>query len=115
VAEWPSSSLVAISLAERGESGLHSSAQGPLNQSNIHNIASLVAPAGSLIVSACGAADHYKVGTRRFSSSRATPEDVLSALQREGFASIDLRVRLTPSHTSQGYSSVIFARGTRLT
>jgi NNMT/PNMT/TEMT family len=84
-------------------------------RSNIHNIASLVAPGGTLIVSACGAADHYKVGDRQFPSSRATPEDVLAALQREGFGSLDLRVRLTPAHTAQGYSSVIFARGARPT
>jgi hypothetical protein len=84
-------------------------------RSNVHNISSLVAQGGTLIVSACGAADRYKVGERHFPASRATAEDVLSALQREAFGSIDLRVRLTPSHTTQGYSSVIFARGTRLT
>jgi hypothetical protein len=80
-------------------------------RSNVHNIASLVAPGGTLILSACGAADHYKVGDRRFPCSMATPEDVLSAFQREGFAALDLRVRQTPAHTAQGYSSVIFARG----
>jgi NNMT/PNMT/TEMT family len=79
-------------------------------RSNVHNIASLVAPGGTLIVSACGAADHYKVGDRRFPCSMATPEDVLSAFEREGFAALDLRVRQTPAHTAQGYSSVIFAR-----
>jgi NNMT/PNMT/TEMT family len=80
-------------------------------RSNVHNIASLVAPGGTLILSACGAADHYKVGDRRFPCSMATPEDVLAAFQGEGFAALDLRVRLTPAHTAQGYSSVIFARG----
>jgi hypothetical protein len=82
---------------------------------NIRNIGSLVAPGGTLIASVCGAADHYKVGERHFPSSRATPHDVLSALEGEGFGAIDLRVRRTPSHTAQGYSSVIFARGVRLT
>jgi hypothetical protein len=81
--------------------------------SNVHNIASLVAPRGMLILSACGAADHYRVGERNFPCSQATPDDVLGAFQREGFGSLDLRVRLTPAHTAQGYSSVIFARGTR--
>jgi hypothetical protein len=64
-----------------------------------------------LILSACAAADHYKVGDRRFPCSMATPEDVLAAFQREGFTAVDLRVRQTPAHTAQGYSSVIFARG----
>jgi len=82
-------------------------------RSNIRNIASLVAPGGTLILSACGAADHYRVGTRSFPSSRATPEDVLAAVQDEGFGALDLRVRQTPAHTAQGYSSVIFARCTR--
>jgi hypothetical protein len=82
-------------------------------RSNVHHIASLVAAGGTLILSACGAADHYKVGERSFPCSMATPEDVLAALQREGFGSLDLRVRLTPAHTAQGYSSVIFACGRR--
>jgi NNMT/PNMT/TEMT family len=82
-------------------------------RSNVHNIASLLAPGATLIVSVCGSADHYKVGERRFPCSMASPGDVLSAFQQEGLVSMDLRVRLTPAHTTQGYSSVIFARGTK--
>ena len=40
-------------------------------------------------------------------------EDLLAALQREGFPALDLRVRLTPSHTAQGYGRVLFARGVK--
>jgi hypothetical protein len=81
--------------------------------SNVHNIASLVANGGTLILSCCGAANHYKVGKRDFPCSMATPEDLLEAFQREGFSTLDLRVRLTPAHTEQGYSRVLFARGVK--
>jgi len=80
-------------------------------RSNVHNIASLVAHGGTLILSACAAADHYKVGERNFPCSMATPQDIVVALQQEGFGALDLRVRLTPAHTAQGYGSVIFACG----
>jgi hypothetical protein len=82
-------------------------------RSNMKNVASLVAPGGTLIVSACGAADFYRVGERNFPCSGVTGEDVLRSMLAIGFRDVDLRVRTTPSHTSQGYSSVIFARGRR--
>jgi len=82
-------------------------------RSNVANLASLVEPGGTLVLSTCGAADCYKVGERRFPCSGVTANDVLSALVAAGFRNVDLRVRSTPSHTAQGYASVIFARATR--
>jgi len=80
---------------------------------NMKNLASLVAPGGILITSTCGAADFYKVGDRHFPCSGVTAQDVLSSLSTLGFRDIDLRIRSTPAHTSQGYASVVFARATK--
>ena len=80
---------------------------------NMKNLASLVAPGGVLVTSACGAAELYKVGTRNFPCSGVTPADVLASLTVLGFRDIDLRIRSTPSHTHQGYSSVVFARAVK--
>ena len=82
-------------------------------RSNVANLASLIEPGGTFVLSTCGAADSYKVGERRFPCSGVTPTDVLSALLAVGFRDVDLRVRSTPSHTAQGYASVIFARASR--
>ena len=79
-------------------------------RSNVGNLAGMVEPGGTLILSACGAARSYKVGERHFPCAGVTGEDVLSALLDIGFCEVDLRVRSTPAHTAQGYSSVIFAR-----
>lgn len=74
------------------------------------NIASLVAPGGTLILSACGAAEFYCVGERCFPCAGVTAEDVLNSLHENGFTDMDLRVRQVPDHSEQGYGSVIFAR-----
>jgi len=82
-------------------------------RANMKNLASLVAPGGVLVTSACGAADFYKVGARTFPCSGVTAHEVLSSLTAVGFRDIDLRIRSTPAHTHQGYASVVFARATR--
>lgn len=79
----------------------------------MRNIASLVSPGGTLIVSACGAAGHYMVGERPFPCAGVTAHDVLGCLQQNGFLDIDIRVRSVPDHSEQGYSSVIFACATK--
>lgn len=79
----------------------------------MRNIAGLVAPGGTLILSACGAAKFYCVGERLFPCAGVTAQDVLAALQEDGFGDIDLRVRLVPDHSEQGYGSVIFACGVK--
>jgi SAM-dependent methyltransferase len=80
----------------------------------MRNIASLVRPGGTLILSACGAADFYMVGDRLFPCAGVNAIDVLGCLQKNGFAEIDLRVRCVPDHSDQGYSSVIFACAKKL-
>jgi hypothetical protein len=82
-------------------------------QSNVRNLAGMVEPGGTLILSVCGAATSYRVGQRLFPCAGVTGEDVLAALLGVGFRELDLRVRSTPAHTPQGYSSVIFARARR--
>jgi hypothetical protein len=82
-------------------------------RSNVCHLAGMVAPGGTLVLSACGAATSYKVGERQFPCSGVTGEDVLAALIGAGFREVDLRVRSTPAHTQQGYASVIFARARR--
>jgi len=80
----------------------------------MRNIASLVSPRGALLVSACGAADYYAVGQKLFPCAGVNGHDVLACLEENGFGDIDLRVRRVPDHSAQGYSSVIFACGTKL-
>ena len=82
-------------------------------RSNVRHLAGMLEPGGTLVLSTCGAANSYKVGERVFPCSGVTPVDVLSALVSVGFYEIDLRVRSTPAHAAQGYSSVIFARARR--
>jgi hypothetical protein len=77
------------------------------------NIASLVAPGGVFVLSACGAAAFYCVGGRNFPCAGVTPQDVLQSLTDNGFTEIDIRVRQVPDHSSQGFSSVIFARAVK--
>lgn len=96
----------------------HYCAEGATNSKEtwgiyMRNIASLVRPNGTLIVSACGAADYYAVGDRLFPCAGVNAHDVLSCLQANGFTDIDLRVRNVPDHSDQGYSSVIFACATK--
>jgi hypothetical protein len=79
----------------------------------MRNITSLVAPGGTLIVSACGAADFYTVGDRVFPCAGVNAHDMLTCLDANGFTDVDLRVRHVPDHSSQGYSSVIFASATK--
>ncbi len=75
----------------------------------MRNIASLVAPGGTLILSVCGAASAYAVGDRYFPCAGVDETDVLASLRDIGFTDIDLRVRQVPSQTDQGFSSVVFA------
>lgn len=79
----------------------------------MRHIVSLVAPGGTLLLSACGAADYYLVGERCFPCAGVQPADVLGSLVENGFGAIDLRVRQVPDHSEQGYSSVIFASGVK--
>ncbi|MCW3061620.1 MAG: hypothetical protein JWQ02_3441 [Capsulimonas sp.] len=79
----------------------------------MRNILSLVAPGGTVFLSACGAANYYCVGGRNFPCAGVTPNDTLKSLTDNGFGDIDIRVRLVPAHTEQGYSSVIFARAVK--
>ncbi len=96
----------------------HYCAEGATNDKEtwrryMRNIASLVRPGGTLILSACGAADFYCVGNRRFPCAGVTAQDVISSLSTNGFHNLDLRVRSVPDHSTQGYSSVIFACATK--
>jgi hypothetical protein len=75
----------------------------------MRHIAGLVRSGGTLILSACGAADYYMVGERRFPCAGVDGKDVLSSLDENGFMHIDLRIRQVPDHSEQGYSCVIFA------
>jgi hypothetical protein len=77
------------------------------------NILSMVAPGGTVMLSACGSASYYCVGDRYFPCAGVSPQDVLNSLRENGFGELDLRTRLVPGHSDQGYSSVIFARGVR--
>ncbi len=77
------------------------------------NIVSLVAPGGTLLLSACGAADFYTVGERYFPCAGVRAADVLDSLVENGFGAIDLRVRQVPDHSEQGYGSVLFASGVK--
>lgn len=76
----------------------------------MRNIAGLVAPGGTFILSACAAADYYCVGGRNFPCAGIDARDVLSCLVDLGFGDIDVRVRQVPDHSEQGFSSVVFAR-----
>jgi hypothetical protein len=79
----------------------------------MRNIAGLVCQGGTLILSACGAADYYTVGPKLFPCAGVDAHDVLRSLEENGFMDVDLRVRYVPDHSDQGYSSVIFACATK--
>lgn len=96
----------------------HYCAEGATNSKEtwalyMRNITSLVSPGGTLILSACGAADFYTVGDRLFPCAGVNAHDIISCLQENGFLNIDLRVRSVPDHSEQGYGSVIFACATK--
>jgi hypothetical protein len=96
----------------------HYCAEGATNDKEtwrlyMRNIASLVKPGGTLILSACGAAEFYCVGNRYFPCAGVNGQDVLASLGDLGFTDIDLRIRSVPDHSPQGYSSVIFARAVK--
>lgn len=75
----------------------------------MRNIASLVAPGGTLILSSCGEAAAYAVGDRYFPCAGVDVVDVLVSLREIGFTDIDVRVRQVPSQSEQGFSNVVFA------
>lgn len=96
----------------------HYCAEGATNSKQtwgryMRNIAGMVAPGGTLIVSACGAADYYTVGDRMFPCAGVNAHDMLICLRENEFTDIDLRVRHVPDHSTHGYSSVIFACATK--
>lgn len=82
-------------------------------QRYMRNIVSLVQPGGTLILSACGAAEFYCVGERLFPCAGVTAQELISCLAENGFRDMDVRVRSVPDHSEQGYGSVIFARATK--
>lgn len=75
----------------------------------MRNIASLVAPGGTLILSSCGEAAAYAVGERNFPCAGVDAVDVLACLRDIGFTDIDVRLRQVPTQSEQGFSNVVFA------
>ncbi len=75
----------------------------------MRNIAGLVRAEGTLILSACGAADYYCIGERRFPCAGVNGHDLLDSLAENGFGDVTLRIRQVPDHSEQGYGSVLFA------
>jgi hypothetical protein len=77
------------------------------------NIAGLVAPNGTLILSACNVNGAYTVGKRLFPCAGITEVEVVRSLRENGFTHVDLRVRQVPMHSGQGYGTVTFARAVK--
>lgn len=74
------------------------------------NIASLIAPGGMWIISACGEHSHYKVGECRFPGACVSGRDMLNCLVELGFRDIDVRMREVPDSSGQGFGCTILAR-----
>jgi hypothetical protein len=96
----------------------HYCAEGATNDKQtwalyMRNFADLVAPGGTLILSACGAADFYCVGDHKFPCAGVTAQDVIECLTENKFGDMDVRIRQVADHSDQGYSSVIFACATK--
>ena len=77
------------------------------------NIMGMVKPGGTLITSACGSGNHYRVGEICFPSTELNPQDVLSCFLDNGFVNLDLRVRDLPEYAEQGFFYTIFACGVK--
>jgi hypothetical protein len=74
------------------------------------NIASLIAPGGMWIISACGEHSHYKVGECRFPGACISGRDMLDCLLDLGFRDVDVRMREVPDSSGQGFGCTILAR-----
>jgi hypothetical protein len=81
-------------------------------QAYMRNIMSMVKPGGTLITSACGSGNFYRVADLTFPSTKLDPQDVLNCFWENGFVDIDLRVR-NLLECEQGFFYVIFARATK--
>ena len=74
------------------------------------NIASLIAPGGMWVISACGEHSFYKVGDRVFPGASISGKDMLSCLLELGFRDVDVRMREVPDSSEQGFGCTILAR-----
>ena len=79
----------------------------------MRNIASMVAPGGTLILAACEGHKFYCVGERRFPGAGVNSEDLLAWLRANGFQNIDVRSRQVPDNSDQGFSSIMFGRAVK--
>ncbi|MEA5463711.1 guanitoxin biosynthesis pre-guanitoxin forming N-methyltransferase GntF [Leptothoe sp. PORK10 BA2] len=79
----------------------------------MRNIMSMVQPGGTLITSACGSGNYYRVGESCFPSTELNPQDVLSCFLENGFVNLDIRVRDLPEYSEQGFFYTIFACGVK--
>lgn len=77
------------------------------------NIAGLVAPGGTFVVSLLGRSAGYRVGRRWFPGAGVGAPELADFLEKAGFVGLDLRVREVPDRRDQGYESVVFARAVR--
>ncbi|MDV3348968.1 guanitoxin biosynthesis pre-guanitoxin forming N-methyltransferase GntF [Leptothoe sp. ISB3NOV94-8A] len=79
----------------------------------MRNIMGMVQPGGTLITSACGSGNYYRVGDNCFPSTELNPQDVLSCFLDNGFVNLDIRVRDLPEYSEQGFFYTIFACGVK--
>ncbi len=79
----------------------------------MQNLMSLVKPGGVLILSACGAANYYRVGERFFPCAGITGQDMLVCLTNNNFVDIDLWTRRISDDSGQGFSKLIYARAVK--
>jgi hypothetical protein len=79
------------------------------------NIASLVEPGGTLMISALRNAHYYRVGDHFFPSPMIDEEDVECLLLTQNFelASHDIQVAFTPELRPEGFESIVLASGTK--
>jgi hypothetical protein len=81
------------------------------------NIASLVEPGGTLMISALRNAEYYRVGDEFFPSPMIDEDDVENFFLSQNFepASLDIQVVFTPQLSSEGFESIVLASGTKYT
>ena len=77
------------------------------------NIASLVEPGGTLMISALRNAEYYRVGNTFFPSPMIDEDDVENLFLSQNFepASLDIQVAFTPELREEGFESIILASG----
>ncbi|MEI6659936.1 MAG: guanitoxin biosynthesis pre-guanitoxin forming N-methyltransferase GntF [bacterium] len=75
------------------------------------NLASLVAPGGSVVLAALGDTDHYKVGDNVFSTTRINEGGMHDCLIAVGFKPETVRVEVKPcpEWADEGFDSIIVA------